>query len=97
MKRSIWLIYLVSSEISNSAIIHSSILQELTYLKKKKQRISKLICNDMSRRCLGLPKIKIFWNQDFTKKVLSRDSKYIVYVVMSEKFRNSSVSMKEVF
>ena len=67
MKRSVWLIYLVSSEISNSAIIHSSILQELTYLKKtkKKQRISKLICNDMSGSCLGLLKIKIFWNQDY--------------------------------
>ena len=46
----------------------------------------------MSGRCLGLLKIKIFWNQDydviislhdFTNKVLSRDSEYIVSVVMS--------------
>ena len=35
-------LHLVSSEISNNAIIDSSILQKLTYLKKK-QRISKLI------------------------------------------------------
>ena len=48
----------------------------------------------------GLLKIKIFWNKDqdviisvhdITNKGLSRDSNYIVDVVMWSKFGNSSV------
>ena len=55
---------------------------------------------------LGLLKIKVFWNKgyrvitavhDVTCKVLSRDSTYIVDVVMWPKFGNSSISMREVF
>ena len=51
---------------------------------------------------LGLLKIKVFWNKgydviisvhDVTNKILSRDSNYIVDVVM---FSNSSISMREV-
>ena len=51
-------------------------------------------------------KIKIFWNKDYddiisvhdvTKKFLSRDSNYIVDVVMWAKFGNSRISIKEVF
>ena len=53
----------------------------------------------------GLRKIKIFWKKgydviisvnDVTNKTLSRDSNYIVDVVMWPKFGNSSISMREV-
>ena len=53
----------------------------------------------------GLLKIKIFQNKgydviipdyDVTNKILSRDSNYIVDVVMWPKFGNSSISMREV-
>ena len=51
---------------------------------------------------LGLLKIKVFWNedsdvitfvQDVTSKVLSRDSNYIIDMVMLAKY---SLSMREV-
>ena len=54
---------------------------------------------------LGLRKIKIFWNEryavvivvhDVTNKILSRDSNFIVDMVMWPKFGNSSFSMREV-
>ena len=54
---------------------------------------------------VGLFKIKIFWNKasdviisvrDFAKKMLSRDSNYIVDVVMWPKFGNCSIFMREV-
>ena len=54
---------------------------------------------------LGLLKIKVFWNKgydviisvhDVTNKILSRDSNYIVDVVMWPKFGNSNISMREV-
>ena len=54
---------------------------------------------------LGLLKTKVFWNKgydviisvhDVTNKILSRDSNYIVDVVMWPKFGNSSISMREV-
>ena len=54
---------------------------------------------------LSLLKIKVFLNKgyevitfvcDMTNKVLSRDSNYIVDVVMSPKFGNSSIAMREV-
>ena len=53
----------------------------------------------------GLLKIKTFRNKgydviipdsDVTNKILSRDSKYIIDVVMWPKFGNSSISMREV-
>ena len=53
----------------------------------------------------GLLKIKVFWNKgydviiyvhDVTNKILSRDSNYIVDVVMWPKFGNTSISMREV-
>ena len=53
----------------------------------------------------GLLKIKIFWNKgydviiyvhDITNKILSRDSNYIVHVVMWPKFGNSNISMSKV-
>ena len=53
---------------------------------------------------LGLLKIELFWNKgydviilvhDITKKILERDSNYIVDVVMWSKFGNSSISMRE--
>ena len=53
----------------------------------------------------GLLKITVFWNKgydviisvdDVTNKILSRDSNYIVDVVMWPKFGNSSISMREV-
>ena len=56
-------------------------------------------------RTLGHLKIKTFWNKghdvempvhDITNKILSRDSNYIVDEVMSPKFGNSNISMREV-
>ena len=52
----------------------------------------------------GLLKIQIFWKKDYdviildngvTSKILSRDSNYIVDVVMWPKFANSSISIRE--
>ena len=52
-----------------------------------------------------LLKIKVFWNieydviisvHDVTNKNLSRDSNYIVDLVIWRKFGNSSISMREV-
>ena len=53
---------------------------------------------------LGTLVIKVFQNRGFdviifvhgVTKILSRDSNYIVHVVMSPKFGNSRISMKEV-
>ena len=54
---------------------------------------------------LGLLKKIVFWNKgydviisvhDVTSKILSRDSNYIIDVVMWPKFGNSSISMREV-
>ena len=53
----------------------------------------------------GLLKIKVFWNKgydamifvhDMINKILSRDSNYIVDVVIWPKFGDSSISIKEV-
>ena len=53
----------------------------------------------------ALLKIKAFWNKgyhvlysvyDFTKKILSDDSNYIMDVVMWPKFGNSSICIREV-
>ena len=53
----------------------------------------------------GLLKITVFWNKgydviipvdDVTNKILSRDSNYIVDVVMWPKFGNCSISMRKV-
>ena len=53
----------------------------------------------------GLLKINVFWNTDYdaiisghdvTEKCLSRDSNYIVDVVMWSKFGHSSISVREV-
>ena len=53
----------------------------------------------------GLLKIRVFWNNgydviifvhDVTNKILSRDSNYIVDVVMWPKFGNSSICIREV-
>ena len=53
----------------------------------------------------GLLEIKVLWNKgcgviifvyDITKKNLSRDSNYIIDMVMWAKFGNSSISVKEV-
>ena len=52
-----------------------------------------------------LLKVKVFQNRcydviifvhDVTNKILSRDSNYIIDVVMQPKFCNSSISMREV-
>ena len=54
---------------------------------------------------LGLFKVKVFWNKDYdviisvydvSNKNSSRDSNYIIDVVMWPKFGNSSTSMGEV-
>ena len=54
---------------------------------------------------LGLLKIKVFWNKsynaiifvyDVTNNILSRDSNYIVGVVIWPKFGKSSISINEV-
>ena len=65
-------------------------------------------CNfdDVSKLAvLDLLKINVFWNKgydviisghDVTNKILSRESNYIVDVVMWPKFGNASISMREV-
>ena len=54
---------------------------------------------------LDLLEIKVFWNKGYdaiifvhhvTNKILSRDSSFIVDVVMWPKFDNSSIYMREV-
>ena len=54
---------------------------------------------------LGLLKIKVSWNKNYNvinsvhdviNKILSRDSNYIVDVVMWLKFGNTSISMREI-
>ena len=54
---------------------------------------------------VSLLKIKVFWNKDYdfviyvhdvANKILSRDSNYIVDVVIWPKFGNSSISTREV-
>ena len=54
---------------------------------------------------LGLLKIKVFWSEGYdliiyvhvvTSKILSRDSNYVVDVVMWPKFGYSSISMRKV-
>ena len=54
---------------------------------------------------LSLLRIKVFWNKgfeviisvhDITNEVLSRDSIYIIDVIMGLKFDNSSISMRAV-
>ena len=54
---------------------------------------------------LCLLKLKVFWNKGYdviifvhhvTNKYLSRDSNYIVDVVMWPKFGNFSISMREI-
>ena len=53
----------------------------------------------------GLLKIRVFWNKgydviifvhDVTNKILSRDSNYIIDLVMWPKFGNCSISMRKV-
>ena len=52
----------------------------------------------------GLFKMKVFWNKDYviilvddvTNKILSRDSNFIVDVVIFPKFVKVSISMREV-
>ena len=53
----------------------------------------------------GLLKIRVFWNKgydiiifvyDVTNKILSRDSNYIIDVVMWPKFGNCIISMRKV-
>ena len=53
----------------------------------------------------GLLKITVFWNKgydviisvdDVTNKILTRDSNYIVDVLMWPKFGNCSISMRKV-
>ena len=55
---------------------------------------------------LGLLKIKVFRNKsydviisihDVTRKILSRDSNYIVDLVMKQKFVNCNISVREVY
>ena len=54
---------------------------------------------------LGLLQIKVIWNKiydviislyDITNKILSRNSDYIIEVVMWPNFGNSSISMRQV-
>ena len=54
---------------------------------------------------VGLLKVKLFWNNSYDvtisvseviSKIFSRDSRFIVDVVMWPRFGNSSISMREV-
>ena len=53
----------------------------------------------------GLLKVRVFWNNDYDaiitvhdliNKILSRNSNYIIDVVMGPKFGNCSISMRKV-
>ena len=64
-----------------------------------------MVTISMMSATLGLLKINIFWNKgydiiisvyDITNQILSHDSIYIVNVVVSPKFGNSSTSLREV-
>ena len=79
----------------------------LTFLESLKIVIKKVTILMMSAKMAtpGLLKIKVFWNKgddiiiyvhDVTIKILSRNSKYIVDLVMWPKFGKSSISMREV-
>ena len=69
----------------------------------------KILMKSAKMPTLGLLKIKPFWNKaiskgynviisvhDVSNEILSRESNYIVDVVMWPKFGNSSISMREV-
>ena len=45
-----------------------------------------------------LLKTMVFWNKsyDVTNKILSRDSNYIIEVVIRQRFGNSNISIREV-
>ena len=60
---------------------------------------------DLESTSPDLLKVTLFWSKDYdvtisaidvSRKILSRDSNYIVDVVMWPKFGNSSISMREV-
>ena len=79
----------------------------LTFLESLKIVIKKVTILMMSAKMAtpGFLKIKVFWNKgddiiiyvhDVTIKILSRNSKYIVDLVMWPKFGKSSISMREV-
>ena len=80
----------------------------LTFLESLKiVLIKKVIILMMSAKMAtpGLLKITVFWNKgydviisvhDVTNKILSRDSNYIIDVVIWPKFGNCSISMRKV-
>ena len=81
------------------------LLTFLEFLKIVLINMVKIFMMSAKMAALGLLKVKVFWNKgydviisvhDVTNKILSRDSNYIIDVVMWPKFGNSSISMREV-
>ena len=90
-------------EISNFCYIISNSFNFFQSLKVDLIKMVAILTISAKLATRSLPKVKIFWNKcydvkvsvhDVNNKILSRDSDYIVDVVMWPKFGNSSISMK---
>ena len=82
-----------------------TLLTSFELLKIVLTNMVKILMMSTKIATLDLPKIKIFWNKGYeviisiyniTSKILSRDSNYIVDLVMWPKFGNSSISVRGV-
>ena len=81
--------------------IDTKFLIILTFLESLKIALMKKVIILMMPAKVTTPdllKTKVFWNKDYdvTNKILSRDSNYIVDVVIRPKFGNSNISIREV-
>ena len=90
----------------------SADISHLCYIKKYREvfkvfliKIVAILTMSAKLATLDLLKIKVFWRNgyeviiyilDVTNEILSRDSNYIVDIVMWLKFGNSSISIREV-
>ena len=81
--------------------IDTKFLIILTFLESLKIALMKKVIILMMPAKVTTPdllKTKVIWNKgyDVTNKILSRDSNYIVDVVIRPKFGNSNISIREV-
>ena len=80
-------------------------IENFEFLKDVLINMVKVLVMSAKMAALGLYKIKLFWNKcydviifvhEVADTILSRDSNYIVDVVMQPKFGIYSISMREV-
>ena len=79
--------------------IDTKFLIILTFLESLKIALMKKVIILMMPAKVTTPdllKTKVFWNKGYANKILSRDSNYIVDVVIRPKFHNSNISIREV-